>query len=48
MVGEDVVLTVKSFFPTGFLLKDWNATALTLVPKTERPASMKDYRPIAA
>ena len=46
-MGADVVLAVQSFFSTGFLLKDWNSTALTLVSKTGRPSSMKDYRPIA-
>ncbi|GFZ00678.1 hypothetical protein Acr_14g0003130 [Actinidia rufa] len=33
-VGTDVVLAAQSFFSTGFLLKDWNSTALNLVPKT--------------
>ncbi|GFZ00675.1 hypothetical protein Acr_14g0003100 [Actinidia rufa] len=47
VVGTDVVLAAQSFFSTGFLLKDWNSTALTIVPKTGCPSSTKDYRPIA-
>ena len=46
-MGEDVILAVHTFFSTGFLLKAWNATALTLVPKPGCPTSMRDYIPIA-
>ena len=38
---------VTHFFSTGFLHKEWNATAITLAPRTSCPNTMKDYRPIA-
>ena len=43
----DVVSAIKHFFVTGFILKEWNSTAITRVPKTS-PKSMKDFRPIAS
>lgn len=36
-----------SFFRTGKMLKAWNSTAVTLIPKTQGPAQVKDFRPIA-
>ena len=45
-VRPDLVLDVKSF-STGFLIREWNTTALTLVPNTGCLSIMKDYRPIA-
>ena len=47
VVGSDVIMVVQSFFFTVFLLQDWNATTLTLVPKTRCPFPINDYRPIA-
>lgn len=47
MVGDEVTAAVLSFFQTGVLLRDVNTTALTLIPKTSCPRSMKEYRPIA-
>ena len=29
------------------MLKAWNGTALTLIPKVDVPSSMRDFRPIA-
>lgn len=47
VVGCDVINAVQSFFYTGVLLPGWNATAITLIPKTNCPDTMKEYRPIA-
>jgi hypothetical protein len=41
------VKVVKSFFVSGKLLKEVNATILSLVPKKANPAGIRDYRPIA-
>jgi hypothetical protein len=47
IVGNDVIAAVKDFFASGILLKEVNATILTLVPKKINPAGMGDFRPIA-
>ncbi|KAG5564631.1 hypothetical protein RHGRI_000728 [Rhododendron griersonianum] len=47
VVGSDVIQAIQLFFETGFLPRQWNCTALTLVPKVPSPNSIKDYRPIA-
>lgn len=46
-VGADVVSAVLSFFENDSLLRGINATALTLIPKTNCPQILKEYRPIA-
>ncbi|MFS7917032.1 putative RNA-directed DNA polymerase [Helianthus anomalus] len=47
VVGKDVCLAVKGFFRNGKLLKEVNATVIALVPKTETPRKVTDFRPIA-
>jgi hypothetical protein len=47
VVGEDVVKAIQNFFNTGLLLKEVNATILTLVPKKPNASIMGDFRPIA-
>jgi hypothetical protein len=47
IVGEEVVDAVLEFFVSGILLKEVNATIITLVPKKKNPAVMGDYRPIS-
>lgn len=47
IVCSDLVAAVLLFFEKGFMLLEWNSTALTLVPKVPSPSSIKDYRPIA-
>jgi hypothetical protein len=47
VVGNDVVAAIKGFFLSGLLLKEINATILTLVPKKINPSAMGDFRPIA-
>jgi hypothetical protein len=38
---------VLEFFSSGKLLKETNATIITLAPKKKNPSSMSDYRPIS-
>jgi hypothetical protein len=47
VVGGDVVAAISSFFASGLLLKEVNATILTLVPKKPNPSVMGEFRPIA-
>jgi hypothetical protein len=47
VVGSDMVAAIKGFFLFGLLLKEVNATILTLVPKKINPSAMGDFRPIA-
>jgi len=42
-----VVAAIKSFFNSGCLLKEVNATILSLVPKKPNSVVMGDFRPIA-
>lgn len=45
LVSSDLVDAIKQFFSSGYLLKEWNSTAITLVPKVNSPSTIKDYRP---
>ncbi|XP_074298021.1 uncharacterized protein LOC141628823 [Silene latifolia] len=47
VIGGDVVTTVQDFFIHKKLLRQINATTLTIVPKCERPQSVLQFRPIA-
>ncbi|XP_021773606.1 uncharacterized protein LOC110737576 [Chenopodium quinoa] len=47
IVKADVYARVLEFFRTGKMLKMWNCTTITLVPKVQNPSYAKDYRPIA-
>lgn len=38
---------MESFFKSGHLLKEWNSTAISLIPKTSNPSRLEDFRPIA-
>lgn len=46
-VGEQVIAAVKEFFISGRMLKQFNATLITLIPKCPHPSKVRDYRPIA-
>lgn len=46
LVGKDVIQAVQQFFLNRDI-RQWNATAITLVPKTSSPSTVRDYRPIA-
>ena len=46
IVGPDVIAAVQDLFSTGKLLKAWNITSITLVPKVHFPSFPSDIRPI--
>ncbi|GKG18132.1 hypothetical protein Tco_0372430, partial [Tanacetum coccineum] len=46
-VGGDICKAVKEFFKSSKLLKEVNATIISLVPKLQTPRVVSDYRPIA-
>ncbi|KAL0288554.1 UNVERIFIED_CONTAM: hypothetical protein Sradi_7095400 [Sesamum radiatum] len=45
--GEDVCRAVMEFFNNGSLLKQLNATLITLIPKVQLPTKVGDFRPIS-
>ena len=47
VVKRDVCEAVLSFLHTGKLLKELNSMTITLVPKTECPDNVTDFRPIS-
>ncbi|XP_074315609.1 uncharacterized protein LOC141651814 [Silene latifolia] len=47
VVGDEVCAAVINFFDTGKLLTQINATVITLIPRMERPTSVKHFRPIS-
>lgn len=47
IVKEDIYEVTIHFFTTGKLLKQWNCTIITLVPKVQNPTYVKEYQPIA-
>ncbi|GKB06930.1 hypothetical protein Tco_0835163 [Tanacetum coccineum] len=47
IVGKDVCIAIKEFFTTGKLLREMNATIISLIPKIITPNKVFDYRPIA-
>ncbi|KAL0300290.1 UNVERIFIED_CONTAM: hypothetical protein Scaly_3051900 [Sesamum calycinum] len=47
VIGEDVCRAIMEFFNHGRLLKQLNATLLTLIPKVQMPTKVGDFRPIS-
>ena len=47
IVGSDAVNAVQAFFSKGILMKEWNATVITLIPRTHCPSTIKDFEPIS-
>ena len=47
IIKDDIIEAVKSFFTTGKLLKDFNCTLVSLIPKGQNPKTTKEYRLIA-
>lgn len=47
IVGPDIIGAVREFFRNGRLLKDFNNTALVLIPKTSEACKLGDFRPIS-
>ncbi|XP_075080401.1 uncharacterized protein LOC142165912 [Nicotiana tabacum] len=44
---EEVTVAIKEFFKTGKMYRAINCTAITLVPKTAKPSTVNENRPIA-
>ncbi|XP_052201561.1 uncharacterized protein LOC127807600 [Diospyros lotus] len=47
IVGADVVKAVQSFFASGRLLSQVNATIISLIPKVPHPETPSQFRPIS-
>ncbi|GJW51553.1 RNA-directed DNA polymerase, eukaryota, reverse transcriptase zinc-binding domain protein, partial [Tanacetum coccineum] len=47
VIGEEVCEAVKEFFISKKLLREVNATIISLVPKISTPQKVSDFRPIA-
>nr|GEV96344.1 hypothetical protein [Tanacetum cinerariifolium] len=47
VIGKDVCKAIQSFFVTGRLLGEVNATLISLVPKIQTPNKVSDFKPIA-
>lgn len=47
VVGKDLIKAVQQFFRTGFMLREWNSTIISLIPKVSAPSSVRDFRPIS-
>ncbi|XP_074266562.1 uncharacterized protein LOC141589839 [Silene latifolia] len=47
VIGDEVSAAIMDVFATGKLLKQINATTLTLIPKCKMPNSVTQFRPIA-
>ncbi|GJS77046.1 RNA-directed DNA polymerase, eukaryota, reverse transcriptase zinc-binding domain protein [Tanacetum coccineum] len=47
VIRKDMCRAIKEFFTKGSLLKELNATLITLVPKIPNPSKVSEFRPIA-
>lgn len=47
IIGNEVCSAIRSFFNSGKLLKEVNATLIIVIPKNECPMFVSDYKPIA-
>ncbi|XP_074306147.1 uncharacterized protein LOC141641381 [Silene latifolia] len=47
IIGDEVGAAVINFFEAGRLLNQINSTVITLIPKIDRPTSVKHFRPIS-
>lgn len=48
VVSAAVLAAVSNLFNTGVMLRAFNSTTLTLIPKSALPATSKDYGPISS
>lgn len=46
IVGQDICYMIRSFFSSGFLLRQLNSTSVALLPKVNNPSSVDQFRPI--
>ncbi|KAG7581859.1 Reverse transcriptase zinc-binding domain [Arabidopsis suecica] len=47
IVGQDLVEAVQGFFISGFLPRNFNATAITLIPKVQGADKLQQFRPVS-
>ncbi|KAL0439833.1 UNVERIFIED_CONTAM: hypothetical protein Slati_2466300 [Sesamum latifolium] len=47
IMGREVTQAILDFFATGKLLKQVNATLLSLIPKVQQPTLVAEFRPIS-
>lgn len=47
VIGEDLTKAILEFFESGQILKQWNCTAISLIPKRTRAEKLVDFRPIS-
>lgn len=47
VVGLDIVKAVQSFFTSGYLPRNFNTTAITLIPKVQGADKVSQFRPIS-
>lgn len=47
IIAPTVILAVQDFFVSGFMLRETNATMISLVPKISNAIAMNNFRPIA-
>ncbi|KAL1192639.1 hypothetical protein V5N11_031691 [Cardamine amara subsp. amara] len=47
IIGQEVTSTILEFFSSGQILKQWNSTTITFVPKKVNANQIKDFRPIS-
>ncbi|GAA0143325.1 hypothetical protein LIER_35720 [Lithospermum erythrorhizon] len=47
IVGDDLAKMVLNFLNNGILLRKFNFTLITLLPKVKKPTCMTQFRPIA-
>lgn len=46
-IKSDICFEVKEILNNGKSLEKWNNTIVTLIPKTKKPKTVKEYRPIS-
>ncbi|KAL0444877.1 UNVERIFIED_CONTAM: Retrovirus-related Pol polyprotein from type-1 retrotransposable element R2 [Sesamum latifolium] len=47
VIGDELTTAVQDFFISGKMLKQVNATVLSLIPKVANPTTVADFRPIS-
>lgn len=46
VLKDDIISMIQNFSTSGFLLKEFNRTFISLIPKSHNPESIRDFRPI--